>query len=181
MREWSKRPKCIEGRFVTKLSSLKMFFRLVSEPPYSVPLWLPRFLTRTFPLCPWQAQRRVWVFGCLRVLFHLSVRTCAVGIPFAGSRHNWIAFGAISDGLLFTGLRVFDRFGELLITLCHQRQISTMTSTQITYFGNSELEMYNSCIPKDNKDFWNSFISHVPLNKHDQRSCSLCPTLAFLV
>ena len=87
--------------------------------------WSSRLLPRTFPFRPRQAQRWVWVFSCFGVLFHLSVRTCAVGIPFASSRRNWIAFRPIPDGFLSTSLRVFYCLRIFLITLRHQTQIFT--------------------------------------------------------
>ena len=76
-------------------------------------------------ISPGQAQRGVWVFGCLWVLFHLSVRTCAVGIPFAGSRRNWIAFRSISYDFLPTSLKIFYWLRMFLVALRYQTQIST--------------------------------------------------------
>ena len=83
-------------------------------------LWSSRLLPRTFPFCSWQAQRWVWIFSCFRVLLHLPVRACAVGIPFASSRCNRITFRPIPDGFLSTSLRVFDRLRIFLITLRHK-------------------------------------------------------------
>ena len=50
-------------------------------------------------------DRRRGEFGLM--LLHLSVRTCAVGIPFAGLRRNWIPFRPIPDGFLPTVLGSF--------------------------------------------------------------------------
>ena len=70
-------------------------------------LLAPRLLPRAFPFRPWQAQRWVRVFCCFGMLLHLSVRTCAVGIPFAGLRRNWIPFRPIPEGFFPTSLRMF--------------------------------------------------------------------------